>query len=352
MSARASITAAARLPRWLEAELGSCPSAGSGVHFWIFRIARNLIVHMSEEEIFAALKSMVATCGRPVPDCEIISQIRNARVCPWYPKHPEAFRHGLDLPVESPLPPVQSAWPRGDLEKIHQIVVDGGGLHDLFERSPMHYDDQARTEEIIDTLFPGDPLLCVGKSQMCFATRRREIWRGQLERLPFIVPNPMSGVFGRTKVEHRLSQHTLQRTATRVYLVVEFDFCEHTRDGETLSPWAASVREWRAAGTTVADACAALHLHLALRLPLVAVVHSGSRSLHGWYLTFRRSEAELRSFMNYAVMLGADPATWLRSQFVRLPDGRRENGRRQVTYFLDPKKAVTDERRNNSDPEN
>ena len=44
--------------------------------------------------------------------------------------------------------------------------------------------------------------------------------------------------------------------------------------------------------------------------------------------------------MDYAVSLGADHATWLRSQFVRLPDGLRQNGKRQITYDLDPGKAV------------
>jgi hypothetical protein len=103
------------------------------------------------------------------------------------------------------------------------------------------------------------------------------------------------------------------------------------------------VREWRERAITVADACAALHLHLSLRLPLVAVVHSGGKSLHGWYFVLDKAESHLRSFMDYAVIIGADHATWLRSQFVRLPDGLRENGKRQVTYYLDPGKAVRDE---------
>jgi hypothetical protein len=40
--------------------------------------------------------------------------------------------------------------------------------------------------------------------------------------------------------------------------------------------------------------------------------------------------------MRYAVSLGADAATWTRSQFVRMPDGLRENGNRQVVYFFNP----------------
>ena len=41
--------------------------------------------------------------------------------------------------------------------------------------------------------------------------------------------------------------------------------------------------------------------------------------------------------MRYAVSLGADPATWTRSQFVRMPEGRRDNGQRQTAYFFNPK---------------
>jgi hypothetical protein len=45
--------------------------------------------------------------------------------------------------------------------------------------------------------------------------------------------------------------------------------------------------------------------------------------------------------MRLAVSLGADKTTWTKSQLVRIPDGLRENGVRQVCYYLDPKEAVT-----------
>jgi hypothetical protein len=40
-----------------------------------------------------------------------------------------------------------------------------------------------------------------------------------------------------------------------------------------------------------------------------------------------QSEDKLRRFFDYAVSLGADPRTWLRSQFVRMPDGKRVDGK-------------------------
>jgi hypothetical protein len=86
--------------------------------------------------------------------------------------------------------------------------------------------------------------------------------------------------------------------------------------------------------TGTIDAQAALLLHLATFAPMVLVVHSGGKSLHGWFFAAGRGEDVVRKFFAYAVSLGADPATWTRSQFVRMPDGTRDNGARQTVYFL------------------
>ena len=87
-------------------------------------------------------------------------------------------------------------------------------------------------------------------------------------------------------------------------------------------------------GLVVADLCGAVLLRLAQHAPLVLAVHSGGKSLHGWFHCPGQPEETLLRFMRYAVSLGADPATWTRSQFVRMPDGRRDNGQRQTVYFL------------------
>jgi hypothetical protein len=44
--------------------------------------------------------------------------------------------------------------------------------------------------------------------------------------------------------------------------------------------------------------------------------------------------------MRYAVAHGADRATWNKAQLVRIPDGLRANGVRQIAYYLNPKEAV------------
>jgi hypothetical protein len=248
--------------------------------------------------------------------------------------------HGSEsYPSPGPLPPIEPAWPEPDLGQIDKIVRNGPGLYPLWEHSPVRYDDNSsHAEDIIDYLLPGDPLLCVGKTNYLFATRRREAWRGHLGRLPLIVPNPMLAPIGRTQ-DGRYSEHSLEATARRVYQVIEFDFSPGDDGRETI--WAPLLQSWRCAGINIADACASLLLHLREQLSTLACVcHSGGKSLHAWFRVFELTEAAQKNFMREAVSLGADRATFTRSQFVRIPDGLRNNGSRQTCYYLDPREAV------------
>jgi hypothetical protein len=120
----------------------------------------------------------------------------------------------------------------------------------------------------------------------------------------------MTARFGLTQ-EGKESAHALSNTGRRWYLVIEQD-----------------------RGTV--DKQAAVLYHLAQQAPLALAVHSGSKSLHGWFYCLGQTEERLRIFMRDAVSLGADIATWTRSQFVRMPGGRREDGEHQVVYFFYP----------------
>jgi hypothetical protein len=131
-----------------------------------------------------------------------------------------------------------------------------------------------------------------------------------LAALQLIVPSPMTARLGRTQ-DGTQSAHTLEATGARRFLVIEQD-----------------------RGTI--DEQAAVLLHLAARAPLALAVHSGSKSIHGWFYCAGQTEERLERFMRYAVSLGADRATWTRSQFVRMPDGTRENRKRQTVYFFNP----------------
>ena len=285
------------LPKFLCDLLNQPPQAGNGVHIWLFSVARHLHAHLPAGEIVELLASRVANCGRIVPRKEIISAVQDSLPCAWQQDKTPAV--------------ISSAtkWPKTNAQKRTHILRNGSGLAEIWELScPAIIDNAAHTEEIIDRLFPGNPLLCCGKSISIFDTKPRDAWRDELSALQVIVPSPMSAVTGLTK-DGRDSKHTLANTGERRFLICEFD-------------------------TGTPDEHAALLLHLGGFAPLVCVVHSGGKSLHGWFFVAGQPESKIEKFFRYAVSLGADRATWTRSQFVRMPDGTRDNGKRQTVYFL------------------
>jgi hypothetical protein len=162
----------------------------------------------------------------------------------------------------------------------------------------------------MDILFPGNPLLCCARRLECPLTRPLSEWRDFLSRQQFIVPNPMTTRKGMTQ-DGKPSNRSLLNTGSRRFLIVEQD-----------------------EGTT--DEQAAVLLHLASHWPLALVCHSGGKSLHGWFYCHGQPENQIERFMRYAVSIGADPATWLRCQFVRMPEGIRDDGARQQIYFFNP----------------
>jgi hypothetical protein len=218
---------------------------------------------------------------------------------------------------------------------VHKTVLDCPvRLKDLPSLSPVGVGgDIAMTEEIVNVLFLGNPLLCFGSSANAFRTRPRQYWRGRESRFQFIVPNPMSKGAGLTQ-DGRKSERCLDNTGPRRFLVAEFDISEDDPQ------WAPYVQEWKTKGISVLDANVALLLELGRRrlprLPLVLAVYSGGKSIHSWYWCEGLTDEQLRPFMVRAERLGADPATWTRCQLVRMPDGTRDNSRRQQVHFFAP----------------
>src|SRR5207244_874511 len=100
-------------------------------------------------------------CGRHVPRGEIEDAVTNSIKCAWQSNRSEA-------------PKLFAQWPSVNGELRAAIIRDNGGLADLWELSRPRIEDGLRhTEEIINGLFPGNPLLCCGHSESDFDTRPR-----------------------------------------------------------------------------------------------------------------------------------------------------------------------------------
>ncbi len=165
-------------------------------------------------------------------------------------------------------------------------------------------DTQTPAEEVLRVLMraaPGDDaLVCIGESAKRFRTAPLSKWGKLLRKLPYFVPQPMVAREGMTKGSNpHLSPRTDANTSRdRINLVVEFDHLDK-------------------------DSQAACILLLAGFAPLIVVCESGRKSLHAFFNVAGRPLHEQMAFMAVACQLGADPRLWTRSQFARIPGGRR-----------------------------
>lgn len=288
------------LPRFISDLLASPPAHGDGIHRYLFTTSRYLLALRTEEETAEILRSVLHGSGRRIPEREIQSAIRDAGKVKWVPGEKQSVVY-------------QSTWPKFNKEKYTDITCDPNayGAADLWEDSPVRYcDDKSYSEEIIDALFEGDPYLCCGLSNSVFESRKKHEWKGEFSKQQFIVPSACIGEFGLTK-DGKESAHCLNNVGLRQYLVIEQD-----------------------AGSQ--DQQVAIIVHLTKLLPLRMVLSSGGKSLHAWYDVKGRNDDEQLRFMREAVSLGADDATWSRSQFCRMPDGTRDSGKRQSTFYFNP----------------
>jgi hypothetical protein len=325
------------LPDFIHQGVAKAPSAGQGVHGFLYWLALKLHPYRSVNQIHAILREFGDNCGRYVPNQEIEDAIRNSFPYAWQGRGPmpsSAFKDSA--PVGTRIRP----WPDPDHDLIEEICQQGPSLAELREASPDKVNDQPpHTEEVIDATFPADPWLCCGVASYDFSTRRRSEWRGTLATQSLIVPSAMLGRYGFTK-DGRVSEHAQSAVGPRQHLIVEFDFALKSRDGLHDTELAPLIRRLDACGIGIADACAALLMQLARFAPLTLVVHSGGKSLHGWFPCAGIPEDALRSFMCYACQLGADPKTWTSSQFVRIPGGTRygdgKKPRQQHVCFWNP----------------
>lgn len=297
--------------------LATCPSAHTGVHKWMWNTA--LAIHNlcpDKSELEQLLTIGCSQCGREVSDREIHDAVTRSQPGTFSgPKHP------------------RWAKKKNKPQKIKTIPKDGFDLDRLISISPIRWDDnQSHVEEVIDALFPGNPLLCGARRAERSLTRPREEWRGFLVNQQFIVPNPMSKTHGRTQ-GGRHSMRCLDNVGPRRFLVIEFDPLGYKQLPEEQRDQYGSEEQYRRAKK---DEQAALLMSLSKRMPLAMVVDSAGKSLHGWFYVAGQPEQKITQFFSHACSLGADAQLWTPCQYVRMPDGTRDTGQRQRVVYFNP----------------
>lgn len=112
-----------------------------------------------------------------------------------------------------------------------------------------------------------------------------------------VCANTKNNKYGTTE-KGKKTQHSKNQIDFRSYVVIESD-CLAIED------------QWKALE------------YLSRNLPLVMIVSSGGKSLHGWFDVLDVPEATVQRFFDIACTLGADPAIYKVSQWVRMPYGTR-----------------------------
>lgn len=227
-----------------------------------------------------------------------------------------AVARAYDVKIDrSALPSRKVELPSWNREETARIYTQSGTTAvDLTVSSPIADPQMVSTTEILAALFP-DPagLICVGKTAYDFTTAplmdHKHLWRSQ-----FVAPAYMSALTGITQ-DGKTSAHCKANTGPRRYIVCDFD-----------SP--------------PPEEHAAIVEHLAKFRPLTLALSTGGKGLHAWF-PVTASANDDRLFWRLCIALGADPALYKNpSQFVRMPNGTRANGKRQYCVYLNPGAAT------------
>jgi hypothetical protein len=213
--------------------------------------------------------------------------------------------------VKKPLVPV---WNAKETERIHKTnpitVQDWQRLTEVPE--PWHL----QPSQVLRLLFAEpETLVCAGRANWDFKTRTM-IEHGNLSGWQLVVPAPMVCRLGLTESEPpKWSEHAKSNTGSRRFIVCDFDSPPPEQHASIV---------WQLAK---------------FRTPAL-VMSSGGKGIHAWF-PVTKHETDNANFWKLAIALGADPALERNpSQFVRMPNGARDNGNRQFVHYLNPR-AVT-----------
>ena len=170
--------------------------------------------------------------------------------------------------------------------------------------------------EALQALFEPDELICIAsrlEKPSIVSYNRLQI--GVACCRQFMVPNPMKRKVGLTK-DGKPSKRCTDNTGPRKQIVCDFDLPRPAMQPSLvayLADYSGLDPEW--------------------------VLHSGNKSLQAAWNCRSWSLEDILTFEEEAVRVGADPAIMgdgRRCQFVRMPAGYRDNGKRQVIHFWNP----------------
>jgi len=191
---------------------------------------------------------------------------------------------------------------------------------ELMEASPFRLTDvegEMEAKVLIETLYSPDDHLFIGDTYTREVKTASEWLTSDLSMHPHIIPNPMTGMVGQTS-EGKDSMRCEATVADLRYAVCEMD--EVSLDLQ-VAFWMRCIE---------------------MNLPIAAIIHSGSKSLHGWVHVKCEQDAEKWDrdvkgwlFGEFGVRYGFDKACATKARLSRLAGHKRDGKGIQRLLFLD-----------------
>jgi hypothetical protein len=316
-------TGAAALPPSVRARLEDPPYPGTGVHNWIYGTALAMLNFISAEECVELLHEYIPR--KPKPYNEIEMQVESA----------------LDM---------RESGQTVSRKRRPDFLVDENSPHKVLEKArsglridylrnlnPKSVVPDIPAKQIQEILHPHNPLICAGQFFGRPVTARLSEFHPRfLSSCSFVVPHPMTALTGITQ-QGRVSARSETNVGSRRWVVIEADIKQDNK------LWAPVLTEATSLGISDQDLGAALLLTVSqvANVPLTAVVHSGSVSLHGWFYAANKSYTEQERLYQIGAHWGGDPATWTLNQWVRMPNGTRwkeDDNRGQPATLIGPQR--------------
>lgn len=316
------------MPQFLVDQLAHPPQAGTGVHGWLYRCARQLHSHFDPDSIVALLTDRVAQCGRHVPAREISSAVNNAALTAWQPRNQAADFRKADRSCYLSLEqhPTSAPPPEYDPDLLERFATQVADIVDesyLAKRSKFTCWNRMPAGVLHKLYRPGEKVLVFGM----FESQGQTIWT-----------HP--GLIG-----DLATLNSYREGYENVWFLiqpVDGEYHWNPREGKSSRRSEESVTAWRyvVAESDLAPPLLWLKALVQLPLPIAAIYSSGKKSIHVLIRVDADSKAQwdraVKELSPGLVRLGADRGALSAVRLSRLPNCRRgETEQFQALYYLD-----------------
>jgi len=320
--------------------LSRIETPGRGCHPSLIQPARKGVrLGLSDDRILADLRAHIPQGDRRVADSELRNTVRTAR------NEETVVIGSVKRNKRQRKSPYQKSLPALDQKKVyltaHEIIKAGVG-HNLAELSPVNVAELS-SADFVRQVYQQDDMILLGdkfsngtprglvtpngRSSLGLGVASRDAyieWLLEGNSAPLIWPQPFTGNSAKTK-DGKDSYRCNESIKTYRHCVIEFD------DPDA---WPLERQQQFWAGVLLRG-----------ELPVVAVLHSGNKSLHAWLPVKATNHTQWKAVTDRLLdkqggffgILKADPAGRVPSQGFRLAGHlRQETKRLQALLYFNP----------------